>query len=95
MKSPLSVRGNGISSASRPIGQIRAVCPTQKVNHPWVKPLILCASGKVIGKGSIKAEALYTISDLCIDLAFEISDAGIYCDGSKHRYLFDTLKAVW
>lgn len=56
MKSPLSMRGNGISSASRLIGQIRAACLTQKVNHPWVKPLILCASGKVLVsiKGSIK-----------------------------------------
>ncbi len=55
MKSPLNVRGNGISSASRLIRQMRAVCLTQKVKHPWVKPVVLCASGKVlVGKAAWK-----------------------------------------
>lgn len=57
----------------------------------WMKALIPCTSGKVVGKGSMKAEVLFTMTDLCIDLAFETSDTGLDCDGSKHHYLFGTL----
>lgn len=83
MKSPLSVAGNGIHLALRPFRQIRNVFLKQKVKHPRVKAFIPCTSGKVISKGSMKAVVLFTMTDLFVDIAFETSDAGPDCDGSK------------
>lgn len=38
---------------------------------------------KVISQGSMKAVVLFTMTDLFVDTAFETSDAGLDCDGSK------------
>lgn len=92
MKSQLSVRGNGISSASRPIRQIRAVCPTQKVNHHGWRLSYSAHLEKSLVKAAWKQRFYlqWLICALIWPLKHQTQNLTVSHE-SKHHYLFGTL----